>query len=146
MKTFSITVEDELYAILNKDSASHQVSKSEIVRRRLTEAYHSQAKQEEKVVKAFDDFKVNISKILEERFEKIDAQNVRSLIYILTNHHLLKLILKDAVFTELDIEEQAKKIREYVSLAKGLGLKVHPVDSFHSKENLADNIFPEHLS
>lgn len=145
MKTFSITVEDEMYEIVKRDSASHKVSKSEIVRRRLSEAYHSNAKQEEKLVKTFDIFESKVLKILEDKFEKVDAQNVRNLIYVLTNHHLLKLILKDSVLKDLDMDEQAIKIREYVSLAKGLGLKAHPVDSFHSKENLTANIQSEHM-
>lgn len=146
MKKITVILDDTLEKIVEKDSLANRLTVSETVRRRLTEAYHSQAKQEEKVVKAFEDFKVNIFKILEEKFEKVDAQNVRSLIYILTNHHLLKLILKDAVLEELNQDEQADKIREYVSLAKGLGLKVHPIDSFHSKENLTSNIRPEHMN
>lgn len=145
MKTFSITVEEELYNILNRDSVSHNVSKSEIVRRKLSEAYSSNEEQEEKVVKSFEIFESKVSQILEEKFEKLDKQNVRSLIYVLTNHHLLKLILKDSVLKDLDLDEQTVKIREYVSLAKSLGLKVHPVDSFHSKENLTKNINPQHL-
>lgn len=145
MKKITVILDDTLEKIVEKDSLANRLTVSETVRRRLTEAYHSQAKQEEKLVKTFDIFESKVLKILEDKFEKVDAQNVRNLIYVLTNHHLLKLILKDSVLKDLDIDEQAIKIREYVSLAKGLGLKAHPVDSFHSKENLTANIQSEHM-
>ena len=145
MKTFSITVEDDLYEIIKKDSASHQTSKSEIIRRRLTEAYHSQAKQEEKVVKAFEVFEKNISETLDKKFSKIEMQNVRSLSYTLSNYHLLKFILRDVLFENIDEVQQMNKVGEYASLAKAFALKVHPVDSLNSKENITSNIFPQHL-
>lgn len=146
MKVFSITVDDSLYEIITKDSIAHNISKSEAVRIKLGEAYHASAKQEEKVVKRFDGFERKLIETIEEKFSKIEASGVRNLTYELVNHHLLKVILRDILFAELPPEEQTKEIRDYVSYAKGLALKIHPVDSLNSKENITSNIFPEHLS
>lgn len=146
MKKFSISVDDGLYEILTRDSLSSGFSKSEIVRVKLVEAYHAQAKQEEKVVKAFEIFERNILKILEEKFSKIETQNVRNLSYILSNHHLIKYIFGELIFADLEPEQISEKIRRIVSLSKGAALKTHPVDSVNSKENITSNIFPEHLS
>lgn len=146
MKKFSISVDDGLHEILTRDSLSSGFSKSEIVRVKLVEAYHAQAKQEEKVVKAFEVFERKLIETIEEKFSKIEIQNVRNLSYILSNHHLIKYIFGELIFADLEPEQISAKIRRIVSLSKGAALKTHPVDSLNSKENITSNIFPEHLS
>jgi hypothetical protein len=146
MKVFSITVDDSLYEIITKDSIAHNISKSEAVRIKLGEAYHASAKQEEKVVKKFDGFERKLIETIEEKFSKIETQNVRSLSYILSNHHLIKYIFGELIFADLEPEKISGEIRRIVSLSKSAALKTHPVDSLNSKENITSNIFPEHLS
>ena len=145
MKKFSITVDDDLYEIIKKDSLSNKVSKAEVLRRRLVEAYYASAKQEEKVVQRFEEFEKKIIQMTDEKLERINIQGVRNLTYTLANFHLLKLIVRDTICSDMDEENRTKTLREYASYAKALALKVHPVDSLNSKESIVDNILPEHL-
>lgn len=145
MKTFSITVEDNIYDAIVKDSVSLNISKAEAVRKRLVEAYLSTEKKEEKIVKRFEEFEKTVHKSIDEKIEKLINHMTRNLSYTLTNHHLIKMIIRDVIHKGLEPDKQVELSKQYLSIAKALGLKIHPVDSLYSKENITSNVLPEHL-
>jgi len=145
MKTFSITVEDNIYDAIVKDSVTLNISKAEAVRKRLVEAYLSTEKKEEKIVKRFEEFERNIHKYMDEKTDNLNNQVKRNLSYTLTNHHLIKMIIRDVIHKGLESEQQVELSKQYLSIAKALGMKIHPIDSLHSRENIMSNVLPEHL-
>lgn len=145
LKTLSFLVDENIYDAIVKDSVSLQISMSEAVRRRLIEAYLSTEKQEEKIVKRFEEFEKTVHKLIDEKNEKLTNHMTRNLSYTLTNHHLIKMIIRDVIHKGLEPDKQVELSKQYLSIAKALGLKIHPVDSLYSKENITSNVLPEHL-
>lgn len=144
-KKITVILDDDLASIVEKDSIVKQLNVSEVLRRRLVEAYYASEKQEEKVVKKFEEFEKKLLAFVEEKFLQSEARDVRNLTYVLSNHHLIKAMIRDAMYSDLTPQEQVAKIRWYVSDAKALALKIHTVDALHAKENIMSNIYPEHL-
>lgn len=138
MKIFSITIEDDLYDFITKESLTGNISKSEIVRRRLVDSYYSTQKQEEKVVKRFDEFEQNVYKRLEELENKMMSAVTKNIMYSITNFHYLKMLTLHGLNKSVD------DVKKFMSLAKSETL-FNPTDSINSKKRFEENISEEHL-
>ncbi len=143
-KKISIVIEDDLVDIIQKDSLTNKISVGEAIRRKLVDAYYSNQKQEEKIVKKYDEFEVKVEKKIEEEFSKIKSMLLRSNLYEITNLHLIKVLIKDIIGKDLNNEEQKKLIQKYLSAAKSLTL-YHEVDSINTQERFESNVSEEYL-
>ncbi|MFA6137406.1 MAG: hypothetical protein WC667_04895 [Sulfurimonas sp.] len=143
----SIKLDKDLYEVIINYAASYNITKSEAIRKIiLLKIYDDQKKEKEKIVTTLETFKKELIEYFQEQEQKNFAQSTRNLIYELTNHHLLKMILRDVVCSEMSADDQTETVRQYVSHAKGLAIKTHPIDSINSKENVTQNILQEHLN
>lgn len=138
MKTFSITIEDTLYDFVTKESLTGHISKSEVVRRRLVDSYNSTQKQEEKIVKRFDEFEESTNERLKMMEEKILSTLTKNIMYSITNFHYLKML------TLHGLNKSVNDVKNLVSMAKSETL-FNPTDSINSKKRFEENISEEHL-
>lgn len=143
-KKISIVIEDDLDEIIKKDALTNKISIGEAVRRRLVDSYYSNQKQEEKIIKRYDEFERKIEARIEEEFSKLKSMLLRSNLYEITNFHLLKIIIKDSIGKGLSGDEQKNFVRQNLSAAKALTL-FHDVDSINSKERFESNVSEEYL-
>ncbi len=139
-----LNVDVDLDEIVLKYSLTNNITKSEAIRRLLTNELFSIQKQEEKIVKKYDEFEAKVDKRIEEEFSKLRSMLLRSNLYELTNLHLLKLIIKDNIGKELSEEEQNNLVKTNLSVAKTAAL-IHEVDSINSKERFEKNIIEDHV-
>ena len=92
-KKLAFMAEEDLEKIIMKDALSNNVSVAEIIRRRLVDSYHSTQKQEEKVVKRFDEFEQNVYKR-----QKVENKMMRLLQKILCTQSQIFIYLKNVDF------------------------------------------------
>lgn len=128
-KKLAFMAEEDLEKIIMKDALSNNVSVAEIIRRRLVDSYHSTQKQEEKVVKRFDEFEQNVYKRLEEIENKMMSAVTKDIMYSITNFHYLKML------TLHGLNKTVADVKNLVSLAKSETL-FNPTDSINSKKDL----------
>ena len=138
MKKMSIFIEDDLDKLIAKEALANNVAVAEIVRRRLVDSFSSTQKQEEKVVKRFDEFEQNIYKRLEEIENKMMSAVTKDIMYSITNFHYLKML------TLHGLNKSVGDVKNLVSLAKS-GTLFNPTDSINSKKRFEENISEEHL-
>ena len=138
MKKMSIFIEDDLDKLIAKEALANNVAVAEIVRRRLVDSFSSTQKQEEKVVKRFDEFEQNVYKRLEELENKMMSAVTKDIMYSITNFHYLKML------TLHGLNKSVGDVKNLVSLAKSETL-FNPTDSINSKKRFEENISEEHL-
>ena len=137
-RKLAFMAEQDLEEIIVKDALSNHVSVAEMIRRRLVDSYHSTQKQEEKVVKRFDEFEQNVYKRLEEIENKMMSAVTKDIMYSITNFHYLKML------TLHGLNKTVADVKNLVSLAKSETL-FNPTDSINSKKRFEENISEEHL-
>ena len=138
MKKMSIFIEDDLDKLIAKEALANNVAVAEIVRRRLVDSFSTTQKQEEKVVKRFDEFEQNVYIRLEEIENKMMSAVTKDIMYSITNFHYLKML------TLHGLNKSVGDVKNLVSLAKSETL-FNPTDSINSKKRFEENISEEHL-
>jgi hypothetical protein len=137
-KKIAFMAEEDLEKIIVKDALSNNVSVAEIIRRRLVDSYSSTQKQEEKVVKRFDEFEKNVYNRIDELENKMMSAVTKDIMYSITNFHYLKML------TLHGLNKTVGDVKNLVSLAKSETL-FNPTDSINSKKRFEENINEEHL-
>lgn len=138
MKKLSIFIEDDLSKLISNEAISNNVSIAEVIRRRLADSYSSIQKQEEKVVKRFDEFEHNINIKLDAMENRIMKSITKDIMYSISNFHYLKFL------TIHGLDKSVDEVRHLLSLAKYETL-FNPTDSINSKKRFEANIKEEHL-
>jgi hypothetical protein len=138
MKKLSIFIEDDLSKLISNDAISNNVSIAEVIRRRLTDTYYSTQKQEEKIVKRFEEFEHSINTKLETMENKIMSSITKDIMYSMSNFHYLKFL------TIHGFDKSVEEVKNLLSLAKSETL-FNPTDSINSKKRFEANIKEEHL-
>lgn len=138
MRTFSITIDDDIYDFITKESLIGNISKSEDVRRRLVDSYHSTQKQEEKVVKRFEEFEKSVNQALKLMEDRVLNMGTKNIMYSMTNFHFLKMLSIHG------LNKTVGEVKNLVSLSKSETL-FNPTDSINSKKRFEENISEEHL-
>lgn len=138
MKKLSIFIEDDLSKLISNDAISNNVSIAEIIRRKLADCYYSPQKQEEKVVKRFDEFEHNINIKIDAMENRVMTSITKDIMYSMSNFHYLKFL------TIHGFDKSVDDVKNLLSLAKSETL-FNPTDSINSKKRFEANIKEEHL-